>query len=675
MSKLGALKFDRWRARAGVIAQWKTSLRSSLLLPAAAITLLLSFALVGIGYWVGEELARSLCDQLMRQTADAIRIHVGMMLDAPAKTLARARNSLARHGVPLDDPSALAKELHGLLANEPVDWLFFGNRAGGLISAGRLADGTTVTAMTDGFQPGVSREYTALPDGDIGQLRKSGADFDARRKGWYRRTKETGRLSWTQPYLGSVEPILGISLAVPVTDRNGGFAGVLGVDMILTQMSQYLSGLSVGQTGRAFLMDDKGLLIASSGGVVPTAAGVGGEEQRLLARASDDAVVRATARYLDSHPGIAERAYFIGMQSLSFEDPALGELYVAIEPVRTPTGGDAWLIVSSLPASDVLGPVNRAAYLSLGVAALVVVASLIGGWWAMGWSLRPVNTLTEAARAIAVGHWPAVPETKRSDEIGVLARALSTMIDACQRHEAELHAARVMAEQAAEAKSKFLAAASHDLRQPVQALFMLVASLAAGHFTAREQTIVGHLGRALEALKDLLDALLDVSRLDAGQIVPDIQAVPIREVLERVAADFASRAQAKGLKFSVVQSSAVVLTDPMQFIRILRNLVENALRYTQAGGILIGCRRRGDQLIVEVLDTGVGIPPDKLQEIFDEFVQLANPARTRDLGLGLGLSIVKRLCEILGHRIEVRSVLGRGSVFSVAMPTAHPHRR
>ncbi|MGE5505111.1 MAG: PAS domain S-box protein [Actinomycetota bacterium] len=236
----------------------------------------------------------------------------------------------------------------------------------------------------------------------------------------------------------------------------------------------------------------------------------------------------------------------------------------------------------------------------------------------------------------------------------------------------ETRQARDEAERANRAKSTFLAAASHDLRQPVQAMVLLNAALAArleGHPAAE---IVTRLSASVNALQMLLEGLLDVSRLDAGVVEASPTDIPVGELLNRLCSEYAVRCRPKGLRLRVVACSAWTRSDPALLERILRNLLENAVRYTEHGSILLGCRRRGDMLHIGVWDTGIGIAEDKQALIFQEFYQLSNPERDRDKGLGLGLSIVQRLAQLLGHRLLVTSVPDRGSAFVVEVPMVRP---
>jgi PAS domain S-box-containing protein len=413
-------------------------LRRRLTLPAAAIALALGLALTGVGFWAGHTTVSVVSNHLIRHVVDDVDRDVGAMMHRPQRVLSRVAADIARHATPLDDPRAVLRELYGVLADEPdIDWLFFANQAGGDVSVGRLADDVKVFLMTDGFRPGVMRQYEASPDGQLGQLRRSSAAFDARQKPWYRQAAETRARYWTEPYLGYSEPVLGITLSAPIVDEDGGFAGVIGTDVILTQLSREMQTLSLGDKGRAFIIDSTGQLIASSGGVMPVAVSADGGELRVLASDADDPVVRGTARYLRTQPDIPGQLPGTGLQAFSFDDPALGESYAAVKSFQAP-GGVSWTVVAAIPASDFLGPARYALLLSIAMSVLIVALALGLGSWTVRRALRPLTALTEAARSIARGEWRDVPEVQRNDEIGLLARAFKLMTSSLKDTEDDL---------------------------------------------------------------------------------------------------------------------------------------------------------------------------------------------------------------------------------------------
>lgn len=218
-------------------------------------------------------------------------------------------------------------------------------------------------------------------------------------------------------------------------------------------------------------------------------------------------------------------------------------------------------------------------------------------------------------------------------------------------------------------KTRFLAAASHDLRQPMHALGLFVGELQSKLTTPEQRKIVGKVEESVDALSNLLDALLDISKLDAGVVTPNVMEFSIENLLEHIARDYVPLAERKGIALQVVPNSAVVCSDPVLLERILVNLISNAIRYTPNGGtVLLVCRRRRDKLRIEVRDNGIGIPTSEQGNIFREFVQLANKERDRSKGLGLGLAIVDRIARLLHHEISLRSEENRGSVFAVSVP-------
>lgn len=234
--------------------------------------------------------------------------------------------------------------------------------------------------------------------------------------------------------------------------------------------------------------------------------------------------------------------------------------------------------------------------------------------------------------------------------------------------EVRLREAKLEAERANMSKTKFLAAVSHDLLQPLNAARLFTSALLEQSFGPKAESLVRSVSNSLDDVENLLGTLVDISKLDAGVIKPDISAFDLRDLLNNIAREFRQLAQAEGLVLDFVPSSAVVESDSQLLARILRNFLANAIRYTRRGRILLGCRRRRDHVLLQVWDTGPGIPADKLDEIFQEFKRIRPDDGRKDKGLGLGLAIVDKIARMLGHEVTVASVEGRGSVFSVQVP-------
>jgi signal transduction histidine kinase len=227
--------------------------------------------------------------------------------------------------------------------------------------------------------------------------------------------------------------------------------------------------------------------------------------------------------------------------------------------------------------------------------------------------------------------------------------------------------ARVIAERAHKAQTAFLTAASHDLRQPVQALELLNGALRRSVQDPLVHEIVETQQHALEAMTNLLNSLLDIGRLDAGAIEPEVEEFPMQRLIDRLSSEFSRQATHKGLAFRADNCPLVVRSDPNLLDEIIQNLVSNAIRYTGQGEVRLTCREQCDQLSIDISDTGIGIEADQVENIFREFLQVHN-AEAEKVGFGLGLAIVQRLADLLGHRITVESEPGHGSRFSVIVP-------
>ncbi len=330
----------------------------------------------------------------------------------------------------------------------------------------------------------------------------------------------------------------------------------------------------------------------------------------------------------------------------------------------------------------------------LGVTLLVTILVLSGGLLlALRLSkdiIEPVLALENAVARIRTGSLDVrIPPHQSGTLVSLEAgfNEMATALEASHRRsanaladsEAELarqleiaKAKKEEAERASEAKSRFLAAASHDLRQPLHALTLFATELASGMTKTHNLQLASQIVTAAGSMGELLSALLDVSRLDIAAVQPNRQAVALEPLLEVITDSHHQTAKAKGLSLRHRPTALWVDTDPQLLRRMIGNLVSNAVRYSDHGGVLVGARKRGDRVRIEVWDTGVGIDETHLPYLFHEFYQVANPERDSTKGLGLGLSIVARLAGILDHPIEVRSRPGRGSVFAVSIPAATP---
>jgi signal transduction histidine kinase len=242
----------------------------------------------------------------------------------------------------------------------------------------------------------------------------------------------------------------------------------------------------------------------------------------------------------------------------------------------------------------------------------------------------------------------------------------------------ELALAKESAEEANLSKTRFLAAASHDVLQPLNAAHLSISALADLQTSDDGRRLAAQVSRALETMEDVLRTLLDISKLDAGVVRPEISDVELQPLFRSLVSDFAPLAVQKGLQLRFRTTDAVIRTDRMLYRRVLQNIISNALRYTVKGGVIVGVRRKAGKTVVAIADTGIGIPQEQYEAVYEEFQRGRNAGEVERSsgGLGLGLAIVRRLISALGHDISFTSRLGKGTVFQVAaMPAAARHVR
>jgi signal transduction histidine kinase/CheY-like chemotaxis protein len=366
-------------------------------------------------------------------------------------------------------------------------------------------------------------------------------------------------------------------------------------------------------------------------------------------------------------PGVSLDDPFLDSASASAaaQDPRHGEVLVEMsrESLRAEESRllrNAFLMVVAV----LLASIALALRMSRGISGPILrVAAAVASFGRGNFSARvPVeggSTLSTLAAGV----------NEMADRLSASQEDLQRQIDAAT---AELKEKKEEAEQGNRAKTRFLAAASHDLRQPMHALGLFVAELGQKPHAPDTRRLVEQIAVSAETMENLLDSLLDISRLDAGVLDRQIKPFPLQPLFERIDVDYRREAEVRRQRLRLRPTPLWVESDPLLLERILHNLISNALRYAPRGTILLAARRRGQHVRIEVRDNGPGIAPEAQEAIFQEFVQLDNPERNRAKGLGLGLAIVRRLTSLLHHPLSLHSVPGRGALFAIALPLATP---
>jgi signal transduction histidine kinase len=409
-----------------------------------------------------------------------------------------------------------------------------------------------------------------------------------------------------------------------------------------------VSQIRVGVRGRAYVVDSGGRLIAHPDiGIVLRNTDVSRLAQVQAARAEGATPPRAPQWITDDIEG----------------RPVMS--------AHAPVERLGWLVFAELP----VGEANAPLYLSIQRSAALLLAALVlaaaAGLFVARRMTTPIRALHDGAARIGRGDLDHRINIKTGDELETLSEQFNRMAaqlqDSYASLERKVEERTRQLELANSAKSRFLAVASHDLRQPLHALGLFVAQLRSAKTVAERQRIIDCVDTSVAMMNELFKALLDISRIDAGALTPNITVFPVARLFERVQTTFAGPANEAGLEFRVVPADAWIRSDFVLLEQILLNLVSNAVRYVTYGGVLIGARKRGLYLRIEVWDTGPGIPDDQRQKIFSEFYRVSDPQHDRR-GLGLGLAIVDRLSRLLHHPIDLSSEVGSGSRFSVMVP-------
>ena len=452
-------------------------------------------------------------------------------------------------------------------------------------------------------------------------------------------------------FIDELQPYMTIAMA-GVRPEYGVIVGQVNLTFIWDVVSQ----IQVGKRGRAYVVDQAARLIAHP------------DISQVLRKTDMSGLAQVQAARVAKSNGLPDQP----LQGVDIEGRRVLSAYAKV----TPPG---WLLFAELPLDEAYAPLYESALRSGVIILVALVLAILAGLLLARRMVVPIRALRDGAVRIGSGDLGQRISIDTGDELEALGDQFNAMAARLQESyaglESKVEERTRQLEAANQAKSRFIAAASHDLRQPLHALGLFVAQLHGRLRAAERSQIISRIEAALSAMNELFSALLDISKLDAGATTINITVFPVAQLLAHAETTFAGAAREKKLSFRAMPSDAWVRSDFILLEQIVFNLITNALRYTRSGGVVVGCRKRGDQLRIEVWDSGIGIAADQHDKIFGEFYRLGEPDRDRSAGLGLGLAIVDRLCRLLDHPIDVRSTVGKGSVFAVTVPLAPANKR
>ncbi len=667
-------------------------LRTVLIVP----FVLQTFGAVGIvGYLSfknGQQAVNDVATQLRGEITNRIDVNLKSYLAIPHQVNQSNAAALDLGQLNLEDLSSL--ERHFWQQIQIFDSLTFagiGLENQENLGAERADDGSLTVRVSTIESSFDFRTYATNANGDRTKQLSNKPNFDPRTRPWYKAAVAAGKPTWSQiyPHTKGITSYLGA--AMPYQDRSGQRQGVLLTNINLSQIGKFLQGLKIGKTGQSFIIERDGMLVATSTGEKPirTVANKDFGAERIKAIESTNPLTQATAKFLAEN-AIAQTKT---PQQLEFKIQGKRQ-FLQVLPFSDDKGLD-WSIVVVIPESDFMAQIDANTRNTILFCMAAFIAATVLGILTARWITTPILRLNSAAKSIAKGEWEKTVELDRGDEVGELAKSFNSMATQLQEsfstlehrvteRTEQLAVAKEKAEVANNAKSTFIANMSHELRSPLNAILGFAQVMTRSQSLSPEhQENVGIITRSGEHLLTLINNVLDLSKIEAGRTTLNEKNFDVYRLIHDVDDMFQLKAADKGLQLLVEHASDVpryIRTDEVKVRQVLINLLNNALKFTEAGGVSVRVGvvpsvpiegshadeltdlERRITLAVEIEDTGAGIAPEELDNLFEAFMQTQSGKEAQE-GTGLGLPISRKFVQLMGGDITVTSQVGRGTIF------------
>ncbi|HLO47406.1 MAG TPA: ATP-binding protein [Kamptonema sp.] len=649
----------------------KFSLRAALVAP-FILQIAVAVGLVGyLSFRNGQKAVNNVAEQLRREVISRVQVHLKSYLAKPHFIQEIHINTIRQQ---LLDPNNFEQmeryfwqQSQSLDAN--IGTSAFANTKGEFVGANRSEGYTVVANEATG---NAIRRYAVDEQGNHLKIIREKPNYDARTRDWYKTAVKAGRPTWSAIDVSALGKRLDLSAVSPFYDDTGGLMGIFVTDLSLAQISDFLHSFTVGKSGKTFIIERNGLLVASSTIKEPFILSADGKIERIRADKINDNLTQKTTQYLLEHFGDLNR--IDTPQQMEFI--LNGEKqFLLVSPFRDESGLLNWLAIVVVPESDFTAEIDANTRTTFLLCIATLIIAIIIGILTARWITRSILKISQASEEIAAGKLKQEIEPTNIIEIQKLANSFNSMARQLQESFTTLEKQNEELKQLDQLKNEFLANTSHELRTPLNGIIGIAESLIDGATGELPQTTQANLiliASSGRRLANLVNDILDFSKLRHNKLELRLKPVDLRAVTNVVLTLSKPLAVQKNLQLTNAISADFppAAADEDRLQQILHNLVGNAIKFTPIGTVTVSAEvvAGKEQLAITISDTGIGIAEDKFDRIFESFEQAEGSTAREYGGTGLGLAVTKQLVELHGGTISVKSQLGLGSQFTFTLP-------